>query len=115
MKFIFIYLTNPTKKEARKVANHLLKKKLIACANIFRVTSLYWWKPQGKTLGRLRDKDKIKEEEEVVLIAKTTETNFEKVKKEVEKVHPYTIPCLIKIPVVSNKKYFEWLKSVIKE
>ena len=102
MNFVFIYITNPTKQEARKVAKHLLKKRLIACANIFPISSLYWWK------------GKIIDEKESVLIAKTIEANFEKVKKEVEKIHSYTIPCIVKIPVSSNKKYFDWLRGEIK-
>ena len=99
MNFIFIYITNPTKEEASKVAKHLLEKKLIACANIYPINSIYWWK------------GKITEETEVVLIAKTLESNFEKVKSEVEKIHSYKVPCIIKIPVSSNKKYFDWLKG----
>ena len=102
MNFIFIYITNPTKKEARKIAKHLLEKKLIACANIFPISSLYWWK------GRITD------EKEFVLIAKTKKTNFEKVKNEVERIHSYTIPCIVKIPVSSNKKYYKWLNEVTK-
>lgn len=103
MNFIFVYITNPTKKEAKKIANHLLKKRLIACGNIFPINSLYWWK------------GKIVDDAEFVLIAKTTRANFEKVKKEVEKIHSYKIPCIIKIPVSSNKKYFDWLKKEIKK
>ena len=64
MNFIFIYITNPTKDEAKMIAKHLLEKKLIACANIFPINSLYWWK------------DKIADENEFALIVKTTEENF---------------------------------------
>jgi len=101
--FVFVYITNPSKEEATEIAKHLLKKRLIACANIFPINSMYWWE------------SKIAEEEEFILIAKTIEGNFEKLKKEVEKIHPYSIPCIVKIPVSSNEKYFEWLKNEIKE
>jgi periplasmic divalent cation tolerance protein len=94
---IFIYITNPTKRVAKKIAKHLLQKRLIACANIFPINSLYWW--EGK----------ICDEKEFVLIAKTVEKNFEKVKNEVEKIHPYSIPCITKISVTPNKKYLNWL------
>ena len=102
MDFIFIYITNPSKEEARKIAKYLLKKKLIACGNIFPINSLYRWEGE------------IVDENEFVLIVKTTEANFEKVKNEVEKIHSYTCPCVIKIPVSSNKKYFDWLRSEVK-
>lgn len=101
MSFIFAYITNPTQEEAKKIAMHLLEKKIIACANIFPISSLYWW--EGK----------ITDEKEHILIAKTTEKNFERLKKEVEKIHSYTIPCIIKIPVSSNEKYEKWLRSEI--
>jgi len=100
--FILIYITNPNKAEARKIAKHLLGKKLIACANIYNnVNSLYNWK------------GKIADETEVVLITKTLDKNFEKIKTEVEKIHSYTIPCITKIPVSSNKKYFDWVKGEV--
>jgi periplasmic divalent cation tolerance protein len=102
MDIILIYITNPTKKEARKVAEYLLKKKLIACANIFSTNSLYHW--QGK----------LADETEYILLAKTSEENYEKVRREVEKIHSYKIPCIIKIPASVNKKYFKWLKETIK-
>ncbi len=99
--FIFIYITNPSKEKAKDIAKHLLEKKLIACANIFPIESLYWW--EGK----------ITEDSEAVLIAKTLEENFEAVRGEIEKIHPYTIPCGIKINVESNEKYFSWLKGEV--
>jgi periplasmic divalent cation tolerance protein len=43
-KPVFIYITNPSKKEAKRLAKHLIEKRLIACANIFPIESLYWWK-----------------------------------------------------------------------
>lgn len=103
MNFVFVYITNPTEEEAKKVANHLLEKRLIACVNIFPIKSMYWWK------------GKIADENEFVLIAKTTETNFKGVKDEVEKIHPYDVPCVVKISVSSNEKFFKWLKGEVKE
>ena len=49
MKFIFVYITNPTQKEAEKIAKHLLKKRLVACVNFFPVKSFYWW--EGEILS----------------------------------------------------------------
>ena len=101
MNFILVYITNPTRKEAQKISRHLLKERLIACANIFESQSFYWWK------------EKIKESKEFILIVKTIQSRFEKIKKEVEKIHSYSIPCIIKIPVSSNKKFSIWLNRII--
>ena len=100
-KFVLIYITNPDKKTARKIALILLKKRLIACANIFPIESSYWWK------------SKIAREKEFIIIAKTLEKSFAEIKKEIERVHPYSIPCIIKIPANANEKYFGWLKKEI--
>ena len=102
-KFIYIYITTPTKTEAKKISLYLLKAKLIACANILGpIESVYHWK------------GKIVDENEFVLIAKTIDKNYKKVVREVEKMHSYTIPCIVKIPISANKKYFDWLMGEIK-
>jgi len=99
--FILIYITNPNREEARRIATYLLEKKLVACGNIFPINSLYRWEGE------------IVDENEFVLIVKTTGANFEKVKNEVEKVHSYECPCIIGIPVIPNEKYSEWLMSQV--
>jgi len=99
MTFIFVYITNPSKKIARKIALYLLKKRLVACANIFPIESSYWWK------------GKIENTKEVVLVVKTRKENFNKVKNEIKKVHPYSLPCIIKFGVEANKEYEDWIKK----
>jgi len=102
MAFIFVYVTNPDKKTTSKIALHLLKKRLIACANIFPIDSAYWWK------------DKIQKTKEYVLIAKTKEENWKEIKTEIKKVHPYSVPCITKINVEANKEYEGWLKKEVR-
>jgi periplasmic divalent cation tolerance protein len=103
MKNIFVYITNPTKKEAEKIARHLLGKRLIACANIFPVESFYWWK------------GKIENAKEFVLIGKTKEKNYERIIKEIEGIHSYSIPCVAKLPASFNGKYEKWLTDEIEK
>ena len=100
---VFVYSTNPSKDEAKRIARHLLDKKLIGCANIFEVAALYPWE------GKLVD------ENEVVLIAKTTDDMFEATKQEIEKIHPFSVPCIVKIPVSANDTYAAWLVDNIKQ
>ena len=102
MSLIFVYVTNPSKDEARKIAGVLIKKKLIACANIFPIESVYPWK------------GKIANEKEFVLIGKTYNRNYKNIVKEVEKVHPYEVPCIAKLPVTFNDKYEKWLKGELR-
>jgi len=102
MSYIFIYITTSSKKEAEKISSYLLKKRLIACTNIFPIGSSYWWK------------NKIVRTKEYVLIAKTLEKNFEKVKREVKKIHSYDVPCITKIKVEGNKEYENWIRGEVK-
>jgi periplasmic divalent cation tolerance protein len=100
---IFIYLTCQNKKEAKKMGLVLIKKRLAACCNIFPIESIYWW--QGK----------IVKDREVVLIVKTLKKNFNKIEKEVEKLHSYTVPCILEIPIKRvSLKYLNWLKKEVK-
>lgn len=99
---ILIYITSPSEDESKKIATHLLEKKLIACANIFPVNSMYWWK------------GKIADGKECVLVAKTIEENFEKVKEEVERIHSYNIPCIVKISVHANEKFEDWVENEVR-
>ena len=91
-----VYITCKNKEEAEKISMHLLKKRLIACANIFPIKSMYWWK------------GKIVDDNENAIIAKTNKKNFGKVENEVRKLHSYEIPCILKIGATANKDYENW-------
>ena len=100
---IFIYITCSNRKEAKRIGFVLVKKKLVACCNIFPIESIYWW--QGKVI----------QDREVVLIAKTLKKNFKKVEKEVKKLHSYTVSCILEIPIrMGNPEYLKWLKNEIR-
>lgn len=97
MSFVFIYITTPDMEQARNLASHLLKNRLVACANIFPIKSIYWWK------GKIEDSD------EVVLIVKTRKENWDKVKTAVKKLHPYDTPCITKLDAEANKEFENWI------
>jgi periplasmic divalent cation tolerance protein len=98
---VLVYITCKDEKEARKIAKHLLEKKLIACANFFPINSMYWWE------------NKIQDDKEFLLLAKTADKNYEKVKKEVESIHSYDVPCILKVDTEGNKEYMDWVDKVI--
>lgn len=102
MGFIIIYITHKNQEEAEKIVKHLLNKKLIACGNIFPIKSFYWWK------------GKIENSDEVVSIVKTKNENWEKLKKEVKKVHSYEVPCIMKIGVEGDEGFEKWINEETK-
>ena len=93
------YITCKDKKQAESITKRLLNKKLIACANIFPISSIYAWK------------GKIVNEKEYVLVAKTNEKKFKAVVKETTKIHTYEIPCILKIKEEANKPYAAWVEK----
>ncbi len=97
-----IYITSRDEVEAKRVAIHLLRKRLIGCANIHPIKSWYWWK------------SKIAEGSEVVLIAKARKGNYGKIKREVKKIHSYQTPCIMKLSAEVNTEYGDWLFSEMK-
>jgi periplasmic divalent cation tolerance protein len=102
MTFIIIYVTHENLENAEKLASHLLQKKLIACANFFQIKSSFWWK------------GKIENSEEIVSLLKTRKENWEKVKSEIKKIHPYETPCIMKINVEANEDYESWVNNETK-
>ena len=97
-----VYITCKDEKEAVKISKHLLEKRLIACSNIFPVRSMYFWD------------EKMQNHKESAILAKTTEKNYEKIKKAVSKIHSYDVPCILKIDAEANEKYDDWVEKAVK-
>ncbi len=100
---ILIYCTHKNKEEAEKIAKHLLEKKLIACANFLPIESAYLWK------------GKVESGKEYVSLLKTQEKHWSRVKEEIEKIHPYEIPCILKIHVEANSSFEKWIQEETQE
>jgi len=100
---IIFYIVCKDSNEAKSISNSLLKKKLVACTNFFPMNSMYHW--EGKIVN----------DNEFVLIAKTSENNKEIVEKEVLKMHSYSIPCIISFKVDANESYLNWLNKELEK
>ena len=99
MSIIIVYVTHKNQVDAQKITQHLLGKRLIACANFMPIKSAYWW--QGT----------IESEDEVVSPLKTRKENWDILKEEVEKIHSYETPCIMKFEVEANESYEDWIKK----
>lgn len=101
---IVVFITCKDQTEASAVADHLLKEKLIACANMVSgIQSMYWW--QGK----------VNTDQEVLMIIKTRKALFPKIVKAVKALHSYTVPEIIALPIVAgNADYLKWIDDSTK-
>ena len=101
--YIVVLVTAKNTAEAKKIAQGLLKQKLIACANILPgVQSLFWW--EGK----------IDSANEVLLILKTKKGVFKRLEAAVKKLHSYKTPEIIALPIAAGSSdYLQWITNTL--
>ena len=98
MKPIMIISTYPNKKSITRIANELVKNKIVACVNITKISSIYSW--QGK----------IEKTSEYLALFKTTQKNKKSLKEKIKSTHPYKVPEIAEIDIISiNKTYLKWM------
>ena len=104
-KYIVIFITTATEKQAKRIANTLLTQKKAACVSILpRVHSLFWWK------------SKIDSADEALLVVKTESRLLEATVKLVRKLHSYDVPEIIALPIIGgNEEYLEWISESLKK
>lgn len=105
MEFIVIYCTVPDKKEGKEIARKLIEHKLAACVNIIdKVESVFSW--DGK----------LTEDKEAMLMIKTKKEMFGNVKHIIQKLHSYTVPEIISVPIAqADETYLKWIEHEVRE
>jgi periplasmic divalent cation tolerance protein len=102
-EFLVVLTTLPEEKVAEELVRHLLEEKLAACCSVFKARSLYWWE------------NKINDDQEVVILIKTSATLYPELEKKIKQLHPYQVPEIIALPLVSGyQPYLDWIKEVTK-
>ena len=103
--YTVIFITTANKKEAGRIAQHLIKNRLAACVNIVdNIKSIFWWK------------GKIEKPKEVLLIIKTKKRLIDKLIKKVKSLHSYEVPEIIALPVIKGyKPYLDWLDESVRK
>jgi periplasmic divalent cation tolerance protein len=76
-----VYVTAPPE-AAADLARTLVEERLAACVNRLECSSTYRW--EGEVL----------EEREEVLLCKTTDAAYERLRSRVVELHPYEVPCI---------------------
>ncbi len=96
---LVVFITAPRGK-GREIARRLLEERLAACVNIAPVSSMYWWE------GR------IEEDEEELLIVKTSMERLGELVEAVKRVHPYSVPEVLALPVAACLgSYCRWARG----
>lgn len=100
---LVVLVTAGSEDEARSLAKHLLEQKLIACANLVPVNSLYMWEGE------------VQDDREVLLIIKTRSEVFEdRLLAAIKAHHSYDVPEIIAMPIVlGSQQYLQWIVSEV--
>ena len=103
-EYIIVLVTTANKVEAEKIAQTLLKERLIACANILNpVTSFFFWS------------GKIDKAEECLMVMKSRRDLFAELAECLKGLHSYELPEVLAIPIVEGSAaYLAWMGEVLK-
>ena len=102
---VVIMVTAASRRECRKIARHLVEAKLAACVNITQpVESVYRWK------------GKLANDNEFLMLIKSTRGLFPQIKAAISKIHSYHTPEIICLPIIDgSRNYLQWLSDSVKQ
>ncbi len=100
---ITILCTCPDEATAERLARGMVENRHAACVNILpAVRSIYRWE------------DGIQDEQEALMIIKTTHSHFFVIEHWLEEHHPYDVPELLALDAEHvSEPYLRWLRSAV--
>jgi len=97
-----VYTTIDNIQDARKIAHTLVEEQIVACANVIpKIESVYRWK------------GKIENDDECIIIVKTSDSNVKKTIQRIKELHKYELPDIIVLPVIGGLK--DYLDYIVNE
>jgi len=96
---IVVFMTAPAAEEARRIANELVARQLAACVQILpEIESVYRWNGE------------VQRDKEILILAKTTATQFDALERAVREIHSYDTPEIVAVPMARvSEPYRAWL------
>ncbi|NYT16377.1 MAG: divalent-cation tolerance protein CutA, partial [Methanomassiliicoccales archaeon] len=90
----------PDRDTSEEISRQVLNRRLAACANMFQIQSIYRWEGQ------------VQEENEFAILFKIRDEDFEEMKREVLRLHPYEVPCIVRYQIAEgHAPYLEWISE----
>ena len=95
------YVTAPPE-TARTLARRLVDERLAACVNLVPCSSVYRW--EGS----------VEEDDETILLAKTTDDRYRDLEARVAEWHPHDVPCIERIDVAdAHGPFAAWVAESV--
>ena len=100
--FLIIFVTAASEQEAATIGKALVEEGLAACANIIpAIRSIYRWK------------EAIWDEGESLIIIKSRDELFERLRKRVKELHSYEVPEITALKLEKgDPAYLQWIETV---
>ena len=100
-RLLAVFTTTPSREEARKIAQTLVERQLVACAQISEIESIYSWKGA------------VQREPEFRLLLKTTEPQYEAVETVIRELHSYELPAIFAMAIEhAYEPYARWVQEL---
>ena len=102
---IVVLMTASNREEAGRIAGMLVSTRLAACVQVLpEIQSIYRW--QGEVMREM----------EILLLAKTTQDQFDDLVGRVTAIHSYETPEIIALPIsAAAEPYLKWLLGSLPE
>lgn len=97
--YALVFTTAGSEEQASTLAQELVERRLAACVNIVtQVCSIYRWKGQ------------VSQDEEKLLVIKTSIRLFPEVRKAIRALHSYEMPEIVMVPIEdADPEIVTWL------
>ena len=100
MGCIAVVTTVGSRDDARRIAKALVERRLVACAQISEIESLYHWD------GALQDDPEFR------LLLKTVDAQYDAVERAIRELHPYDLPAIYALPIDRiHAPYAAWVSD----
>jgi periplasmic divalent cation tolerance protein len=96
---LVIFCTCPDQATAGRLAAGLVERRLAACVNVLGgIRSIYRW--QGA----------VSDDEEVLMVIKSTDSRYPRLERWIREHHPYEVPEIVAAPVSRiSGDYLDWV------
>jgi len=100
--YVILFCTVPKRKDGDLIGEKLVREKLAACVSVIgTMRSLYTWKGE------------VCRDDEHLLIIKSRNALFNRIKEVILSVHPYDVPEILSVSIVDgHDAYLKWIDEV---
>jgi periplasmic divalent cation tolerance protein len=100
---VTVSIAAPDRETGRRLARLLVEARLAACAQLIDpILSVYRWRGE------------VKEEPEVLLLAKSSQELLPRIGELLAREHPYELPELVAAPIADGSPgYLQWLQDCL--